>query len=34
MIGGWRLGNSIDGVQAEYFRVPYGQATWRRSPTT
>ena len=26
MIGGWRLGNSIDGVQAEYFRVPYAQA--------
>jgi alcohol dehydrogenase len=26
MIGGWRLGNSADGVQAEYFRVPYAQA--------
>lgn len=26
MIGGWRLGNSIDGVQAEFFRVPYAQA--------
>src|SRR3954466_11914313 len=26
MIGGWRLGNSIDGVQAEYFRVPYAKA--------
>src|ERR687897_3247998 len=26
MIGGWRLGNSIDGVQADYFRVPYAQA--------
>jgi alcohol dehydrogenase len=25
MIGGWRLGNSIDGVQADYFRVPYAQ---------
>ena len=25
MIGGWRLGNSADGVQAEYFRVPYAQ---------
>lgn len=23
MIGGWRLGNSIDGCQAEYVRVPY-----------
>jgi threonine dehydrogenase-like Zn-dependent dehydrogenase len=26
MIGGWRLGNAIDGVQADYFRVPYAQA--------
>jgi threonine dehydrogenase-like Zn-dependent dehydrogenase len=26
IIGGWRLGNSMDGVQAEYFRVPYAQA--------
>jgi len=26
MIGGWRLGNSIDGVQAEYVRIPYAQA--------
>jgi alcohol dehydrogenase len=26
MIGGWRLGNSIDGCQAEYVRVPYAQA--------
>ena len=26
LIGGWRLGNSADGVQAEYFRVPYAQA--------
>jgi alcohol dehydrogenase len=25
-IGGWRLGNSIDGAQAEYVRVPYAQA--------
>jgi len=25
VIGGWRLGNSADGVQAEYFRVPYAQ---------
>ncbi|HVA91525.1 MAG TPA: alcohol dehydrogenase catalytic domain-containing protein [Chloroflexota bacterium] len=24
--GGWRLGNSIDGCQAEYVRVPYAQA--------
>ncbi len=26
MVGGWRLGNSIDGTQAQYFRVPYAQA--------
>jgi threonine dehydrogenase-like Zn-dependent dehydrogenase len=25
-IGGWRFGNTIDGVQAEYVRVPYAQA--------
>src|SRR5262245_63319086 len=25
LIGGWRLGNSADGVQADYFRVPYAQ---------
>ena len=25
-LGGWRLGNTIDGVQAEYVRVPYAQA--------
>jgi threonine dehydrogenase-like Zn-dependent dehydrogenase len=32
MIGGWRLGNSADGVQAEYFRVPYAQANLARIP--
>lgn len=32
MIGGWRLGNSMDGVQAEYFRVPYAQANLARIP--
>jgi threonine dehydrogenase-like Zn-dependent dehydrogenase len=32
MIGGWRFGNSIDGVQAEYFRVPYAQANLARIP--
>jgi threonine dehydrogenase-like Zn-dependent dehydrogenase len=26
MIGGWRLGNSMHGVQADYFLVPYAQA--------
>src|SRR6266567_7387950 len=25
-LGGWRLGNCVDGVQAEYFRVPFAQA--------
>jgi threonine dehydrogenase-like Zn-dependent dehydrogenase len=24
--GGWKLGNTMDGVQAEYFRVPFAQA--------
>lgn len=32
MIGAWRLGNSIDGVQAEYFRVPYAQANMAKIP--
>ena len=32
LIGGWRLGNSADGVQAEYFRVPYAQANLARIP--
>ena len=32
MIGGWRLGNSIDGVQAEYVRVPYAQANLAQIP--
>lgn len=30
--GGWRLGNSIDGVQAEFYRVPYAQANLTRIP--
>jgi threonine dehydrogenase-like Zn-dependent dehydrogenase len=25
-LGGWRLGNTTDGVQAEYVRVPFAQA--------
>ena len=25
-VGGWRLGNTIDGVQAEYARIPFAQA--------
>ncbi len=32
MIGGWRLGNAIDGVQAEYFLVPYAQANLAKIP--
>jgi threonine dehydrogenase-like Zn-dependent dehydrogenase len=32
MIGGWRLGNSIDGVQAQYFKVPYAQANLAKIP--
>lgn len=32
MIGGWRFGNSMDGVQAEYFRVPYAQANLAKIP--
>lgn len=30
--GGWRLGNSIDGVQAEYYRVPYAQVNLTKIP--
>jgi threonine dehydrogenase-like Zn-dependent dehydrogenase len=26
LLGGWKLGNTIDGTQAEYFVVPYAQA--------
>src|ERR1700682_1885448 len=25
-LGGWRLGNTMDGAQAEYIRIPYAQA--------
>lgn len=25
-LGGWKLGNTVDGVQSEYFRVPHAQA--------
>lgn len=32
IIGGWRLGNSADGVQADYFRVPYAQANLCKIP--
>jgi threonine dehydrogenase-like Zn-dependent dehydrogenase len=30
--GGWRLGNSIDGVQADFYRVPYAQANLTKIP--
>jgi len=26
LLGGWKLGNTIDGVQAEFVRIPYAQA--------
>jgi threonine dehydrogenase-like Zn-dependent dehydrogenase len=32
MIGGWRLGNSMDGVQADFFKVPYAQANLAKIP--
>ena len=32
LIGGWRLGNSADGVQADFFRVPYAQANMAKIP--
>jgi alcohol dehydrogenase len=31
-IGGWRLGNTINGVQAEYVRVPFAQANLAKIP--
>jgi threonine dehydrogenase-like Zn-dependent dehydrogenase len=31
-IGGWRFGNTIDGAQAEYIRVPYAQANLAKIP--
>ena len=30
--GGWRFGNTIDGAQAEYLRVPFAQANLARIP--
>ena len=30
--GGWRFGNTIDGAQAEYLRVPHAQANLARIP--
>src|ERR1043165_10194437 len=31
-VGGWRFGNTIDGAQAEYLRVPYAQANPAKMP--
>src|SRR5262252_7808078 len=31
-IGGWRFGNTIDGAQAEFLRVPYAQANLAKVP--
>jgi threonine dehydrogenase-like Zn-dependent dehydrogenase len=31
-IGGWRFGNTINGAQAEYMRVPYAQANLAKIP--
>src|ERR1043166_925682 len=31
-VGGWRFGNTIDGAQAEYLRVPYAQANLAKIP--
>ncbi|MCW1890223.1 hypothetical protein OK016_16960 [Vibrio chagasii] len=30
--GGWLLGNEIDGCQAEYVRVPYGDTSLHLVP--
>src|SRR5687768_1725771 len=31
-IGGWRLGNTLNGAQAEYVRIPYAQANLAKIP--
>ncbi|HEY0715582.1 MAG TPA: zinc-binding dehydrogenase, partial [Polyangia bacterium] len=31
-LGGWRFGNTIDGAQAEFVRVPYAQANLAKIP--
>ena len=31
-VGGWRFGNTINGAQAEYLRVPYAQANLAKIP--
>ncbi|HMM49377.1 MAG TPA: alcohol dehydrogenase catalytic domain-containing protein [Miltoncostaeaceae bacterium] len=32
LIGGWRFGNSMDGTQADYVRVPYAMANLAKIP--
>jgi alcohol dehydrogenase len=31
-LGGWRMGNTLNGTQAEYVRIPYAQANLARIP--
>ena len=31
-LGGWRLGNTLNGTQAEYVRIPYAQANLAKIP--
>jgi len=31
-MGGWKLGNTIDGVQAQYVRIPHAQANMAKIP--
>jgi len=31
-VGGWRLGNTIDGTQADYVRIPFAEANLARIP--
>lgn len=32
--GGWKLGNAIDGTQAEYVRIPYADTSLYSAPST
>src|SRR5690349_12263432 len=32
-LGGWRLGNTMQGAQAEYVRIPYAQANLAKIPS-
>jgi threonine dehydrogenase-like Zn-dependent dehydrogenase len=33
VLGGWRLGNTLNGSQAEYVRIPYAQANLAKIPS-